>query len=281
MSLEVETVLSQLLLEQEYDISYGKILREWALERLRMEDELNNHIDQYVKLRVALSLCPVSALTHRKSERLSRSEKILEHILNEKLATKEDAPRIARIVDKVIDSWLTERESVAGYKDALMERDGTCCNACHVDLAKPPAEAVSVSSRDPYKLTWLAPERTLSYTVDHKVPVSKFGTNELSNLELLCRYCNEGKDDGSPLLLKHEVELAARLPAKGDCVEAGLLVKSARLVYRVLKRDKFTCVRCAALDGELTVRKVSGSGLAVMSNLQAVCYGCVEAELTS
>lgn len=249
------------------------------MERLQMEGELNDHIDQYVKLRVALSLCPVSALTHRKSERLSRAEKIHNHLLSQQLVDSSDAGRLAILVDRVIDNWLTERVNVAGFRDALIARDGTCCNACHVDLGRPASEAQSVVRKDPYKLTWVNPDRTVSYAVDHKIPVSKFGTNDLENLELLCRYCNEGKDDGTPLLLKHEVELAANLPADSIEIASRLVVKTARLVYRVLKRDSFRCSGCGADDCELTVRKVSSEGLAVMSNLHSRCFVCLETNL--
>lgn len=277
MSLALDAILNQLLLEQEYKSEHVKSLREWAMGRLRMDAELNNHVDQYVRLRIALSLCPVSALTHRKSERLSRSEKISNYLIEEKLVSGiDDARRLAIIVDKVVDNWLTERINVAGFRDALISRDGTLCNACHVDLNTPSAEVWSVVHKDEYKLTWIDPERAVSYTVDHRDPVSKFGTNELSNLEILCRYCNEGKDDGSPMLLKHEVELAADLPVRDEETARRLVGKSARLVYRVLRRDYFTCALCGSKDLELTIRKLSNDGLAVMSNLTTVCSACVD-----
>lgn len=275
MSLALDAVLNQLLLEQEYGPSHGKSLREWAMGRLKMDGELNDHVDQYVRLRVALSLCPTSALVHRKSERASRAEKIRDHMVLHQLVDAEDAERLATIVDRVVDNWLTARINVAGFKTALISRDGPLCNACHVDLDQPAAAALSVVRQDPYKLTWAQPEKAIYATVDHRVPVSKFGTNDISNLELLCRYCNEGKDDGSPLLLKHEVELAAALPCLSVEAAQGLVSKSAHLVYRVLKRDAFSCSVCGGASSELTVRKACNDGLAVMSNLRSTCYGCL------
>ena len=278
MSLALDAALNKLLLEQEYGLEHGKSLREWAMERLRMEGELFDHVDLYVKLRVALSLCPVSALTHRRSERLSRAEKIENFLLDQGLVTDADARALSILVGNVIDSWLTERVTVTGYRDALVQRDGTRCNACRVDLAAPAESARSVVTKDPYKLAWVDAERSFAYTVDHKVPVSKFGTNQLENLELLCRYCNEGKEDGSPLILKHEVELATVLPATGEPA-LGLASKSARLIYRVLKRDAFLCASCGGNACELTVRKVVEEALAVTSNLRSRCFDCDEARL--
>ncbi|MCV7068892.1 HNH endonuclease [Mycolicibacterium farcinogenes] len=266
------------MLEQEYGPSHGKSLREWAMGRLKMDGELNDHVDQYVRLRIALSLCPTSALVHRKSERTSRAEKIRDHMVRHQLVDVEDAERLASIVDEVVDNWLTARINVAGFKAALVDRDGSLCNACHVDLDQPATAAISVARQDPYKLTWVHPEKAIYATVDHKVPVSKFGTNDMANLELLCRYCNEGKDDGSPLLLKHEVELAAVLPCESLATAQGLVSKSAHLVYRVLKRDSFSCSACGDSNSELTVRKNCADGLAVMSNLSSICYGCLDVE---
>ena len=55
-----------------------------------------------------------------------------------------------------------------------------------------------------------------------------------------------------------------------------LVGKSARLVYRVLQRDSFACSRCGDDTSELTVRKSSERGLAVLSNLSTLCYECVD-----
>lgn len=275
MSLELDSVLHRLLLEQEYGTAHGNSLREWAMDRLSMHGEVNEHVDQYVRLRIALSLCPPSALTHSKSERLSRQEKIESHLVKHDLAMPAEAKQLATVIDRVISNWLTGRADVSGFRGALVSRDGSLCSACHVDLSKPAWDATSVVSTDPYKLTWAQPERCIAYTVDHKAPVSKFGTNDINNLEILCRYCNEGKEDGAPLLLKHEVELATSLPIDDPSVANALLGKSSRLVYRVLKRDNFRCLQCASQSSELTVRKVADGGLAVMSNLRAICYGCM------
>ncbi|MDV7245319.1 MULTISPECIES: HNH endonuclease signature motif containing protein [Rhodococcus] len=276
---ELDSILSRMVLETESSDRRGKYIREWALDKLQMDKEINDHIDQYIRLRIALSLCPTSAITHSKSERLSRAEKIEEHLITNEFSGKESATQLAAVLDSVLDKWLTQREDVSQFRDALFLRDGKLCRSCRVDLQSAPAIAESVRRRDRYKLIWLDPERHLQATVDHRVPVSRFGTNELGNLELLCRFCNEGKADGAPMHLKHEVELGTQLPisrhSTGVEVPGGVVAKSAMITYRVLRRDEFQCSQCEQEDSELTIRKVCETGLAVISNLRAVCYPCI------
>jgi 5-methylcytosine-specific restriction endonuclease McrA len=40
-----------------------------------------------------------------------------------------------------------------------------------------------------------ATDPTVILHVDHKIPVSKNGTNDIDNLETMCNYCNIGKGD--------------------------------------------------------------------------------------
>ncbi|MFI8775090.1 HNH endonuclease [Gordonia sp. NPDC062954] len=275
MVSRIEAALQRLILEELPSDLRGNSLREWAMQTLRFEDELHAHIDQYVRLRVALSLCPKSALTHRKSERVSRFEKIESH-LKVQGVDADDACVLATAVDRVVDSWLTGRESVANYRTALVERDGSQCRACRVDLSLPHSAIASVVTRDRFKLTWIKPDEALQYSVDHREPVSRFGTNELSNLEILCKFCNTGKADGSPMLLKHEVEYSILFPIDDYMMtEKGIISKSSALVYRVLARDGFKCCICGFGDNELTVRKTIDSGLAIVSNMDTVCYRCL------
>ncbi|WP_083792789.1 HNH endonuclease [Kribbella flavida] len=241
-----------------------------------MANELEDQADLAVRLRVALSLCPADALTHRRSDRVSRREKIERHLLAEALVPDEFVDLLAEAVDRTLDAWQVQRENVANFREYLLERDGSRCGSCRVDFSQATDEVDSVRLRDPFKLAWVDPSRHLQATVDHREPVSKFGTNEVDNLWLLCRFCNEGKGDGSPILLKHELDYAADLPWAGSVnPAANLLAHSSRITYRVLARQNFECGRCGGRDHELTVRKERESGLAVLSNLTSVCVECL------
>jgi len=240
-----------------------------------MSDELEDQADLAVRLRVALSLCPIDALTHRRSDRLSRVEKIRRYLVAEKLVPNDLAMRLAQAVDRTLDAWQVQRADVAGFRSELLTRDGSKCRSCYVDFVEDASEARTVLSRDPFKLAWVDAERNFEATVDHREPVSKFGTNELGNLWLLCRFCNSGKGDGSPLLLKRELEFAAALPwVEVETPPSGLVVHSSQLTYRVLARYGFACGNCLKQDVELTIRKERDRGVAVLSNLVCVCVDC-------
>lgn len=241
-----------------------------------MSTELEEQADLAVRLRVALSLCPADALTHRRSDRVSRLEKIERHLANEDLVPAEFVSRLAEAIDRTLDAWQVERVNVTSHREKLLERDGGRCQACRVSFDEDPCDAPSVKLRDPFKLVWIDPGRRLFPTVDHREPVSRFGTNELENLWLLCRFCNEGKGDGSPMLLKHELDFATLLPWTSlDAPGNSLVVHSGRLVYRVLARHQFMCGHCGSRDAELVIRKERERGLAVLSNLTSVCADCV------
>ena len=272
----LDSLISDLILSAGRGTRHWEHARDWAAERLRMANELEDQADLAVRLRVALSLCPSEALTHRRSDRVSRREKIQRHLLAEALVPAEFVDRLAEAVDRTLDAWQVQRENVANFREQLLERDGSRCGSCCVDFSQATYEIESVRLRDPFKLAWVDPDRHLQATVDHREPVSKFGTNELDNLWLLCRFCNEGKGDGSPILLKHELDFAIDLPwVESAPPGANLLAHSSRLTYRVLARQNFECGRCGRRDHELTIRKERESGLAVMSNLTSLCVGCL------
>jgi hypothetical protein len=63
-------------------------------------------------------------------------------------------------------STVSRRLRYARVKVRLVERDGDRCNACH---------------------------RSGELFVDHRIPTSRGGSNDPSNLQLLCQPCNNSK----------------------------------------------------------------------------------------
>lgn len=59
--------------------------------------------------------------------------------------------------------------------------------------------------------------RTFPYTrltIDHKIKVTKGGTHELSQLQLLCRRCHDFKDNPSPFTYPYDFNESNNLPFK-------------------------------------------------------------------
>lgn len=249
----------------------------YAADFLSMGSELFVEQGVSVRLRLALMLAPREALTHKATDRTSRFEKVRRFIEEEYGYSSDITRALALAVTRAIESWSIARVDVAKHREALATRDGNLCKNCRVGFSHPPGEALSVTTADSYKPTTLDPERWISPSVDHAEPISRFGTNEIDNLELLCRFCNSGKEDASGPLPKHEFEFGAQLPyatmeqyqAKGSGI-----AYLRKVVYMTIARGRGTCSEPGCKnDGELTVRPVVPTGLFVLGNLRPVCYG--------
>lgn len=219
-----------------------------------------------LRLRLALHLAPAEAVAYARSNPTPRWRLIRDH-----LATTFDrdfalADPLARLVATVLDNWDRNREAVTGHRNFLMRRDGSRCRHCRVEFAD--FAARSVVARDDYKPYYLAPDELLSPEVDHDEAISAIGTNDLDNLQLLCRLCNGGKGDGLGVDVRQEANYAGRV--LNDIPRA----HRARMLYYVLERDGRACVRCGSNQAELTMQRVVALGSFVRSNLSTLCVDC-------
>ncbi|MDT4850723.1 HNH endonuclease [compost metagenome] len=114
----------------------------------------------------------------------------------------------------------------------------------------------------------------MSPEVDHIMAVSKDGTNQSDNLQVLCALCNRGKGDGGGVRSTSELRYC-HLPIED--VPRGH--RMALLYYR-LAMDKFTCTACGSKDKELTVRMDRSRGLVTLTNLRSICYACIASDVT-
>ena len=250
-----------------------------AAEYLEMGEELNSEQGISIRLRLALKLAPREALLHRNSDRVSRYEKVRRHIAAEFGYDDEVTAALSRSVTRAVESWGTARADVSHYRDQLVQRDGNECMNCHLDFSWDSPSLTSVGTRDVYKPIAVSPDSWAAPSVDHIEPVSTFGTNDLDNLELLCRFCNSGKEDSRGPIPKHEYEYGPKLPLNDvdEYSKSGIGFPYLRKVfYMTLERAGRKCLMpdCSS-SAELTVRLVRPQSLFVLGNLYAVCYDCL------
>lgn len=107
-------------------------------------------------------------------------------------------------------SKISTRMPSVSIQRAILERDAHCCRFCGVRVVALGVRAV-LTRLYPASVPWPAKDRekhgaflTLNATIDHVIPHSRDGSNELENLVTACWPCNFARED----LLLHEVGIA-------------------------------------------------------------------------
>ena len=269
------------VLGDEHRLDYRQVVR-FAVgtfsEALKMTDHLEKGIEADVKLRLAMHLCPAAAMNWDSGSSLNRVEVIADYIESTFAFNKSDAIDLARTVAATLRAWETRRATLADRVASLLARQDGRCRSCHVSINESRIledESRNPHERDQFKPYFLTPgvRSWLSAEVDHKDPISVFGTNETRNLQVLCRLCNAGKSDGATLSTRHEYD---------NCHLDIASVKDAhrrRILYCRFEMDGFKCRRCGSQTNELTIRKRQEGGCLVLTNLYSICYQCIGVEL--
>jgi 5-methylcytosine-specific restriction endonuclease McrA len=236
-----------------------------AIRLLRAETEWQSVKRFELRLRLALHLCPASAVNYKATNPVPRHE-IIEDFLRSKLErTSPHLSELARSLSQLLSNWQRRREKVTQYRDHLLGLQHWRCASCAYRFDRPSPFAESI---DPYKPFADSPNELTSPEVDHIEAVSCFGTNELKNLQVLCRLCNFGKNDGLGLDVISEIEYA------GEVLERIPLRHRAAMLFYVLERDGRRCSLCGLSGVELTIRPRVEGGSYARTNLMAICANC-------
>lgn len=268
---EIEVLFHRLLLGDPADFDGGPGAAEYEYAFARAEQLLHAAEDQAegrrfeLRLRLALHLAPAAAIAYDPTNPVPRHRLIHDHLTAEFGRDETHADRLSRDIAKVLRSWEEDRRSVAGHREDLLKHQNQRCAHCHVHFLVPSPVELSKDELKPYHL---APLELRVPEVDHIEAVSCLGTNQLSNLQVLCRLCNAGKGDGLGLDVRREMNYAGCRPVEAD------RHYRAQLVYSVILRDRRKCTSCNGRPTELTIRMVRPEGALVRSNLKTLCCGC-------
>jgi 5-methylcytosine-specific restriction endonuclease McrA len=236
-----------------------------ALEHLGQKTEDLSRRQYRARLYLAIHFCPKSALEYDRSSPTPRFELIEEYIVENFGIESRQVEALARGIAKLLETWEKERGVVTSYKDRLLDQQSYTCRHCNINFNETPASA---KEEDPYKPYHPSVDERTSPEVDHIEPISVWGTNDMENLQVICRLCNYGKGDGLGIEPKKEVENSG-LP-----IEYISWSHRAKMNFYVIQSGNSTCKRCGAADCELTIRPIREDGGFVQSNLKAVCVEC-------
>ena len=252
-----------------FDFAY---VRAFELLQAAKEDRSRQILE--TRLRLAMHLAPKTALVYNPSNPTPRWRLVCDFLVIRLERPFDPAlERLARAVSAVLDGWDSARREVTNRRRYLLKRDGPRCSSCHVHLTDS-SLSLALRNRDNYKPYHTSPDELMAAEVDHIEAISGVGTNDVSNLQLLCRLCNAGKGDGLGVEVRREAEYAGY-----EIADIPVWHRS-RILYYVLDRDNNSCTKCRAAS-ELTIRKDYPDGAYVRSNLTTWCYTCIDAKEAS
>jgi len=232
-----------------------------------------------MRLRIALHFsCSAAINFDNASTNSTRWGLIKDHLVgNLAFSNDHDAERIARLVARVLDDWDISRiRGLQTSKNRLLKKQNYLCACCHLNFSDPTRlqkeeDLALCNKADQFKPYFDddGVSSAMAPHVDHKTVVSKDGTNQSDNLQVLCALCNFGKGANSGIRPSKELDYC--------CLPVNEIPRSHRmaLLFYRLMMDENSCTKCGSKTNELTVRKVHEEGLVALTNLRTLCYYCI------
>jgi len=245
---------------------------------LNSKDDYHEYYKYELRLRLAMHFSPIDAIEYDSTNDYTRKELLEEHLINNFYKNKEDASTLADAIIEIFELREDPRKGVSKYNKQLLEKQKYKCNHCNVKIIDENG-IYKVNSKfmtDEYKL-YRYPKKDLigniellTVEVDHIKPVSSLGDNSMSNLQALCKLCNQAKSNLITLKTVDEIKFATNslLEIKKDRP-----MHINRMLYFTILRANHKCEKCNR-KYELTMRKIILTGPFVRSNLIAVCKTC-------
>jgi 5-methylcytosine-specific restriction endonuclease McrA len=237
----------------------GRAPLQWISEWLGLEPA-THFGDAALRHLVAIQLAPRAAIAYDRTNPKPRWRLIREYLAGRFALTDEEEVEIARLVAAVLDQASSERGP-----SILVPEGATECAICRLPFRSSP---MSVTTRDPYKPTWQAPDELCRPEIDHVVPISGLGQHRVENLQVVCRACNLAKGSGLIVDPDAEIRYAALDPS------AIPRVHLFRLLQWLIRRRGHACASCDSEGGELTMRPVDATAPIARGTLTLTCYSC-------
>jgi HNH endonuclease len=257
----VQLLLNALFLESDgpRDGILGRVPVRWIAEWLGL-DPASHFGEAALRHLVAIQLAPKAAIAYDPTNPSPRWKLVERYLAERFVIGADERVRIARLVSSTLDHASSQRGGRILATDQAAE-----CAICRLPFTAVP---MSVTSRDPYKPTWQAPEELTRAEVDHVVPISSLGVHTVRNLQVVCRACNLAKGGGLVVDTVTEIRYAASDPL------AVPRVHLFRLLQWLISREKGRCHDCRTEAGELTMRPVHPTAPIARTTLALTCYAC-------
>lgn len=216
---------------------------------------------------LAIALSPESAIHYDIKDPRPRWTYVRDYISEFAGLDASSCEALARRIAGILDDLGHGRKNVGHLETILAKQQGRC-KICNLEIR---GKSTAVSSKDPLRPIWLAPEELTAPELDHVVPVAWTGRNTLNNLQVLCRACNAAKSDGIRVSMHREAEMG-RLPISGVP-----RIHLFRLFVWLAQEHQGRCDACGSDQNEMTMRLIRRGASLVRANLKLICYECLAA----
>jgi 5-methylcytosine-specific restriction endonuclease McrA len=279
--MQASDVVSLLLAPEE--INLDQYSDEDLSKFLRYLEVRQTERTREILLRVAIHFTPQQALAKLQGNTISSNayseekepyQMIITYVSNNFDLSEKESKRLGYRLGRIWKNWQAERDKSTinigknELKQRLSKRQKNRCKNCGAQFERSD-NSVLYTNNDGYKPVSEFTEQQYKKELDHVEPLSKFGSDEIDNLQLLCRFCNQGKKDDTGFSLDDRLEIASK-----DIIAVS--ASKRRTLFFEATASKTQCERCGkSVDSvEMTVRKQNENGCFASSNLEMVCVDC-------
>lgn len=236
------------------------------------------HRTRAVVLGLAVHFTPNQALAHKLGEDSTEGpyndetepyKMIEEYLLLNFDAEEATARNVAQKLGKLWEDWINDDRYISyeeKMKKKLRKDQNNQCKNCNVKLEDEEA-CESYQQEDKLKPIHRFSREQTAIELDHIEPLSYFGNHSIANLQLLCRFCNQGKGNRSHVPITKQIEHAS------TSIEE-IPESHRRQMFYAVTEGIDACVKCGDINEELTVELINQHGCYVLSNLKAICVEC-------